>query len=170
MSGICEPQAMMLVLHHFGPGRLLWGSDFPVSSLRGKAVTVGWRIHLGGLHLRYRVDPDMAIFAKALGNGFPIGAVIGRKWAMEGAHRSFISSTYWSESIGPVAAVATLGEMKKLDLPGRLAETGSKVQQRWRELGQKWGLPIEVTGFPCLWPGFDLFIRRASACAPCLPG
>ncbi|WP_163379963.1 aminotransferase class III-fold pyridoxal phosphate-dependent enzyme [Cyclobacterium sp. SYSU L10401] len=113
-------------------------------------ITAGWRMHLGGLHLRYRVDPDMAIFAKALGNGFPIGAVIGRKWAMEGAHRSFISSTYWSESIGPVAALATLGEMKKQDLPGRLAETGGKVQQLWRELGQKWGLPIEVTGFPCL--------------------
>ncbi|MEX2512464.1 MAG: aminotransferase class III-fold pyridoxal phosphate-dependent enzyme [Cyclobacteriaceae bacterium] len=113
-------------------------------------ITVGWRMHLGGLHLRYRVDPDLAIFAKALGNGFPIGAVIGRKWAMEGAHRSFISSTYWSESIGPVAALATLEEMKKQALPKHLAETGNKIQQLWRDLGHKWDLPIEVSGFPCL--------------------
>ncbi|MEX2567910.1 MAG: aminotransferase class III-fold pyridoxal phosphate-dependent enzyme [Cyclobacteriaceae bacterium] len=113
-------------------------------------ITAGWRMHLGGLHLKYGVDPDMALFAKALGNGFPIGAVIGRKWAMDGAQRSFISSTYWSESIGPVAGLVTLEEMKKQDLPKHLAETGGKVQHLWRELGNKWGLPIEVTGFPCL--------------------
>lgn len=52
--------------------------------------------------------PDIAIYAKALGNGYPIGAVIGTKEAMEGANSSFISSTYWTEGIGPAAALAVL--------------------------------------------------------------
>jgi glutamate-1-semialdehyde 2,1-aminomutase len=57
-------------------------------------ITIGWRLNFGGSHLRYGVNPDMATFAKALGNGHPIAAVIGTKAAMEGAHKSFISSTY----------------------------------------------------------------------------
>jgi glutamate-1-semialdehyde 2,1-aminomutase len=48
-------------------------------------ITIGWRLRHGGSHLRFGVQPDMAVFAKALGNGHPIGAVIGTKAAMDGA-------------------------------------------------------------------------------------
>ena len=68
-------------------------------------ITIGWRLCFGGAHLKYQVQPDMAIFAKALGNGHPIAAVLGTKEAMEGANISFISSTYWTESVGPVASI-----------------------------------------------------------------
>ncbi|MBP8132431.1 MAG: aminotransferase class III-fold pyridoxal phosphate-dependent enzyme, partial [Candidatus Hydrogenedentes bacterium] len=64
-------------------------------------ITIGWRLVHGGAHLRLGVTPDMAVFAKALGNGHPIGAVIGTREAMSGAQASFISSTYWTESVGP---------------------------------------------------------------------
>ena len=67
-----------------------------------------WRLHCGGAHLKFGVMPDLAVFAKALGNGHPMAAVIGTVAAMSGANGSFISSTYWTESVGPVAALATL--------------------------------------------------------------
>jgi len=71
-------------------------------------ISIGWRLEHGGAHLRYGVEPDMAFFSKALGNGHPIAAVIGTQQAMAGAHASFISSTQWTESVGPTAALATL--------------------------------------------------------------
>jgi glutamate-1-semialdehyde 2,1-aminomutase len=113
-------------------------------------ITAGWRMHRGGLHLRYGVKPDMAVFAKALGNGFPIAAVLGSRTAMEGAHRSFLSSTSWSEGIGPTAALATLEQMNEIDLPALVKDRGESVQQCWRDLGTAWGLDLEVYGFPAL--------------------
>ena len=80
-------------------------------------VTAGFRLCVGGIHKVYGVEPDMAVFAKALGNGFPISAIIGRKYAMDGAEKSFISSTYWTERIGFAAGVATLNEMERIDSP-----------------------------------------------------
>ncbi len=113
-------------------------------------ITIGWRLCHGGAHLRLGVAPDMAVFAKALGNGHPIGAIIGTVAAMQGAQASFISSTYWTESVGPVAALATLDAMGKADVPGHIAHIGGAIQQLWREKGREHGLPIGVPDeYPC---------------------
>ena len=66
-------------------------------------ITIGWRLALGGAHLRFGVSPDIAVFAKALGNGHPMAAVIGRARIMQAAQESFISSTYWTEGVGLAA-------------------------------------------------------------------
>lgn len=114
-------------------------------------ITIGWRLTLGGAHLRLGVNPDMAIFAKSLGNGHPMAAVIGTKEAMSGAQASFISSTYWTESVGPVAALATLKKMKEVDLTTHCRKMGTKMQKAWRELGSKHALPIDVEdSYPAL--------------------
>jgi len=113
-------------------------------------ISIGWRLVYGGAHLKFGVNPDIAVFAKALGNGHPIGAVIGTREAMGGAHGSFISSTYWTESVGPAAALATLEKMKKTNVSAYVAHIGQKIQQCWRELGEKHRLPLKVTGYPCL--------------------
>jgi len=114
-------------------------------------ITIGWRLGFGGAHLRYGVAPDMAIFAKALGNGHPIAAVIGTKAAMDGAHSSFISSTYWTESVGPAAALAAIGKMERTKVWEHAAEAGNRVKEDWRGLGEKHGLPVRVDdGYPCL--------------------
>ena len=113
-------------------------------------VSVGWRLVHGGAHLRFGVAPDIAAFAKALGNGHPIGAVIGTRDAMEGAHQSFISSTYWTEGVGPAAALATLDKMSVHDVPGHVARIGARIQECWRSLAGKHRLPLGVTdGYPC---------------------
>ena len=114
-------------------------------------VSVGWRLLYGGAHLKFGVNPDIAAFAKTLGNGHPIGAVIGTRQAMEGAHGSFISSTYWTDGIGPAAALATLDKMHKIDLPAHTAHIGKLIQEHWKRLSEKHGLPVEVdNGYPCV--------------------
>lgn len=113
-------------------------------------ITIGWKLCFGGAHLKFGICPDMAIFAKALGNGHPIGAVIGTKEAMAGAHHSFISSTYWTESVGPVAALATLQKMRQLNVPRYIEHIGLLVQNIWKEQGSRHGLPVVVEGYPCL--------------------
>ncbi len=114
-------------------------------------ITIGWRLHYGGSHLRLGVNPDIAVFAKAMGNGHPIGAVVGTREAMEGAHTSFISSTYWTESVGPVAALTTLAKMRERDVPTHVARIGSRMMELWRDVGAKHSLPITVPrGYPCL--------------------
>ncbi len=71
------------------------------------------RLCLGGAHLLYGVNPDIAVFAKTISNGFPMGAVIGNELTMEAAQKSFISSAYWTEGVGPAASVACIEKMKK---------------------------------------------------------
>ena len=58
-------------------------------------------------------EPDIAIFGKALGNGYAINAIIGKKKYMRFAEKTFISSTFWTERIGSVAALKTIEVMKK---------------------------------------------------------
>ena len=70
-------------------------------------ITAAWRSNFGGTHLTLGVVPDVAVLAKALSNGFPLSAIIGRDAVMDAAQQTFVSSTYWTEAIGPTAAVAT---------------------------------------------------------------
>ena len=74
--------------------------------------TSGYRENMGGIHLKYKVDPDIAIFGKALGSGFAINAIIGKRKIMEKAENTFISSTFWGERIGYTAALASINEFK----------------------------------------------------------
>lgn len=115
-------------------------------------ITIGFRLNIGGIHMKLGIYPDIAVLAKALGNGHPIGAILGTKDSMKGAHRSFISSTYWTESVGPVAALATLNKMRSLpNFNSHLAKMGTMVQNYWRQYAKKHNLPVEVEeGYPAL--------------------
>ena len=114
-------------------------------------ITIGWRLHFGGAHMKFGVYPDIAVFAKALGNGHPIAAVIGTSEAMEGAHNSFISSTYWTEAVGPAAALATIKKMSKIDIPSHVEKIGLQVKEYWRKYGNKYNLPVKIDkDYPCL--------------------
>jgi len=113
-------------------------------------VTSGFRVNFGGIHLVLGVEPDIAIFGKALGNGFPISAIIGRKEVMGSAGDSFISSTFWTERIGFVAALATLNKMEKNKVQASLVRYGELINKSWNDLAQKHGLNIEISGIPPL--------------------
>jgi glutamate-1-semialdehyde 2,1-aminomutase len=113
-------------------------------------ITAGWRFTLGGAHLCYNLQPDITVFAKALGNGHPIAAVIGRARAMQAAHDSFISSTYWTEGVGPVAALATIKKLRKLDVPSHINRIGTQFHDGLRRLGAKHKVPVVVSGHSAL--------------------
>ncbi len=113
-------------------------------------ITIGWRLTFGGSHKLLGIEPDMATFAKAMGNGHPIGAVIGTKAAMDGAQFSFISSTYWTEAVGPTAALATIKKMEEVKIWEHTRRVGEIVQNDWRTLAAKNGVNIDCHGIPCL--------------------
>jgi glutamate-1-semialdehyde 2,1-aminomutase len=113
-------------------------------------VTSALRLNTGGVHLTYGVHPDVAVLAKALGNGYPMAAVIGIGPVMDAAQRSFISSTYWTELIGPTAALATLRKHRDLDVGARLAAIGRRVQRGWRAAADETGLDVRISGIPPL--------------------
>ncbi len=113
-------------------------------------ITIGWRLCFGGSHLKFGVNPDMAIFAKAMGNGHPIAAVIGTKEAMDGAQTSFISSTYWTESVGPTAALKTIEVMEKTKIWEHVEYIGKTIQNDWITLAKKHGIEISCDGYACL--------------------
>ncbi len=112
--------------------------------------TSGFRETYGGLHLKFGIMPDMATFGKALGNGFAITAVIGRESVMSSANNTFISSTFWSERIGYVAALSTLDEMKKLESWKKISRTGAQMREIWRRTFESVDLSIEISGIPAL--------------------
>lgn len=120
-------------------------------------VTSGFRINGGGAHLDYDVDPDMAVFAKALGNGYPIAAIVGRRSVMDAAQDTFISSTAWTERVGPVAALATLRKHREQNVPKHLMRIGTRVQNGWNEAATAADLPIHTSGIsPLSHFGFEV--------------
>ena len=113
-------------------------------------VTSGFRMNLGGIHLKYGVDPDIAIFGKALGNGYPISAILGRRDIMLASINSFISSTMWTERIGFVAALATIKKLEKLDVPNKLTKYGDRLNSGWKQIAGDTKLKIIISGIPPL--------------------
>ncbi len=109
-------------------------------------ITVGFKLAYGGAHLNYKVNPDIAVFSKAMSNGYPMAAIIGTRKVMEAAQGSFISSTYWTECVGPVAALATIRKFKKLNVPKYLHQAGMRVRRGWLAAAKKHGLSITIGG------------------------
>ena len=115
--------------------------------------TSGFRETFGGIHKKYGVNPDMAMFGKALGNGYPVTAVIGKKNIMDSAQSSFISSTFWTDRIGSVAAIETLKCMEETKSWEIISKTGLEIKERWMDLALKYELEIEISGISSL-PNF----------------
>ncbi len=109
-------------------------------------VSAAFRMNSGGAHLLFDIYPDMAVFSKALGNGYPISAIIGNTETMQAAQSTFISSTNWTERIGPTAALATIKKHKTVDAGKHLMRIGKKVQEGWSNLAEKNNLKIHIGG------------------------
>jgi glutamate-1-semialdehyde 2,1-aminomutase len=146
---------MMEVVRNHGPQDHFLQRVRQLATARGIVLifdecTSGFRQTFGGLHLMYDVEPDMAIFGKTLGNGYAITATIGRREIMEAAQSTFISSTYWTERIGPSAALKTLEVMQRLKSWEQITQMGLNIASRWKFLAEKHGLSITTTGLPAL--------------------
>ena len=145
----------MEVSRNFGPEKGVLERVRQLASARGIVLifdecTSGFRQTFGGLHKIYGVDPDMAVFGKALGNGYAITAVIGKREIMEAAQTTFISSTFWTERIGPTAGLKTLEVMERTRSWDQITQTGVEITNKWRKLAEKHGLSITTSGLPSL--------------------
>ena len=116
--------------------------------------TSGFRENFGGIYKKFDIKPDIAIFGKSLGNGFPITAILGKKKIMLNADKTFISSTFWSERIGTTAALATLKKMKTLKTWSKISKKGKFIKKRWMEFSKIYDLPLIITGLDAL-PKFE---------------
>jgi glutamate-1-semialdehyde aminotransferase len=112
--------------------------------------TSGFRETFGGIYKKFGVEPDMAMYGKTIGNGYALTAVVGKKSIMEAAQTSFISSTFWTERIGPTAALATLKVMEEIKSWEVITSIGKKIQEGWEALASLHDLEIKIAGIPSL--------------------
>ena len=112
--------------------------------------TSGFRETFGGIFQKYGVDPDIAMFGKTIGNGYALTAIVGRKSIMEASQTTFISSTFWTERIGPTAALATLKVMEKMKSWDIITSAGNKMRNNWLKLADENNLSISISGIPAL--------------------
>jgi len=158
---------MMEVVRNIGPENNFLEKIRNLATARGIVLifdecSSAFRQTFGGLHKMYGVEPDMAMFGKALGNGYAINAIIGRREVMEAAQSTFISSTFWTERIGPTAALKTLEVMERLQSWDVITKTGFTIRQRWQQLADKHGIKIDHGGLPAL-TGYTFQSRNALA-------
>ena len=113
-------------------------------------VTTGFRMTDGGLHKLLGVDPDIAVFAKSMANGYPMAAIIGRAAVMEAAQSTFISSTNWTERVGTVAALATIRKFRRERVAVHLQKIGELAFDGWERAAASTGVVLEVEGLPSL--------------------
>jgi glutamate-1-semialdehyde 2,1-aminomutase len=109
-------------------------------------ISTGFRYHRRAAQSYVGVTPDMALFAKSISNGYPLGVVAGRRDVMQAAGHMFISSTYWSDAIGLRAALTTLSELDRRNVPARLWSFGSRLQDGINTVARETGLAVRCEG------------------------
>ena len=124
--------------------------------------TSGYRENMGGIHLKFKVNPDIAIFGKSLGSGFAINAIIGKKKIMKKTENTFISSTFWGERVGYTAALTSIAEFKRLNVFKKIEDNGKQIKSFWANLSKKYKLPIKIMGTNAI-PFFE-FYNNHSKC------
>ena len=112
--------------------------------------TSGFRETFGGLHLKYKVNPDMLILGKALGNGYAINAILGKKEIMDSCEKTFISSTFWTERIGPTAALETLNQMEKQKSWVSITKKGKLIKKYWKKIFFKYNFKVYISGLDAM--------------------
>ena len=124
-------------------------------------ISAGFRLCTGGAHLVvHETTPDIAVFSKALGNGYPMSAIIGKRDVMQAAQNTFISSTNWTERVGPVAAIATMKKHCAVEAWKHLKSLGSQVQQGWRTSADRHDLALDIGGIEPM--GHFAFLHKDS--------
>jgi glutamate-1-semialdehyde 2,1-aminomutase len=113
-------------------------------------VTSGWRFGFPGAALVLGIEPDIAVYAKAMSNGYPSGAIIGKNEVMDAANNSFISSSYWTDGVGTAASLACIGKMQREGVQKYVWELGGRLQAGLREVAAKHPtLQLKIGGMPC---------------------
>tara|TARA_B100001057_G_scaffold407088_1_gene420799 strand:+ start:434 stop:1762 length:1329 start_codon:yes stop_codon:yes gene_type:complete len=109
-------------------------------------ITSGWRINTGGAHQKFKINPDVVVYGKTIANGIPMGAIVGKKKIISLALKSFISSSFWTEKVGPACALTFIKKHRKLKVGKKLNTIGLIIKKVWRDAAKKSNLEIEING------------------------
>jgi glutamate-1-semialdehyde aminotransferase len=109
-------------------------------------ISSGFRVNIGGMHLLHDIEPDIVVLGKALGNGFPISAILGVDKVMSAAQNTFISSSYWTERTGYVAALETLKFFEENNVIEKIGKMGMYIRKELTKIFTNNGLDIDVSG------------------------
>lgn len=107
-------------------------------------ITSAWRMTVGGAYKLFGVEPDIAVYGKAMSNGYPMGAIVGKSEIMDVAQESFISSTYWTEGIGPTAALATIKKLRDKNVPNHVVGIGKLIGRLWIRLASENEVKVRI--------------------------
>jgi len=112
--------------------------------------TSGFRETFGGIFKKYNVEPDLTMFGKTIGNGYALTAVVGKREVMEAAQKTFISSTFWTERIGPTAALKTLEVMERENSWDIITNKGNQMRSGWTKIADNNSIQMNIAGIPSL--------------------
>lgn len=113
-------------------------------------VTSGWRFGFPGAAPVLGIEPDIAVYAKAMSNGYPCAAIIGKAEVMDAANESFLSSSYWTDGVGTAAALACIGKMRREGVQKRVWELGERLKAGLHDIAVRHALlRLQIGGMPC---------------------
>lgn len=133
------------------PAPGFWSSVQSICNRNGAMLIVddvraGWRLSIKGSHHHFGFEPDMVCYCKAIANGFPISAAVGREALKPAAARVFLTGSYWNGSMCHAAALATIGILERDKAVDHMMAMGAALNEGMKALGDRYGYPMELTG------------------------
>ncbi|MDR2145560.1 MAG: aminotransferase class III-fold pyridoxal phosphate-dependent enzyme [Tannerella sp.] len=114
-------------------------------------IRSGFRVNLGGAQKEFGVTPDLSVFGKAMGNGYPIGAVVGKKEYMKVlADKVFLSSTFFPNSVEQVATLKTIEILQRDNILGEVRKKGEMFGKLLADAVSKAEYDVELSGAPLM--------------------
>ena len=103
-------------------------------------IITGFRVHLGGAQAVYGVTPDLSCFGKAMANGMPISAIVGKRKIMRQMEDVFVSGTFGGECLSLAAAIATIDKLERIDAIARTKAVGRRLADGISEILKRHGI------------------------------
>ena len=110
-------------------------------------ITSGWRSTIGGVYKDNKLNADIVVYGKSIGNGYPISIIVGKKNVMDFAQDTFISSSLWTESVGFAAALKTIDILIKKNVSSFLIRQGTYIEKKWHSIAKKTNIKIVTNNF-----------------------
>ena len=109
-------------------------------------VRAGFRLSVHGSHQVVELEPDIACYCKALGNGYPIAATVGKGFLKNAASKVYLTGSYWNQAVPMVAALTTLEALERDHVPNQLDRAGKRFAEGMERLSRKHRVPLQFSG------------------------
>ena len=113
-------------------------------------IRCGFRLDIHGSHAYFGFKPDLVCFCKAIGNGYPISALVGTEALKNVAARVFYTGSYWFSAVPMAAALACITELERINGPKIMLEWGQKLLDGMVEIAKSHGYDLRVSGAPSM--------------------